>query len=57
MHRITHRLLQAVLFVFPPPPPHPAQDDLMALADCLWDDNTTIRLNDLDTIEIRKARP
>jgi len=57
VHRLAQILLRAVLYVFPPPPPHPRQDDLMALADCLWDDNTTIPLNDLDTIEIRKARP
>ncbi len=57
MHRLAQTLLRALLYVFPPPPPHPRQDDLMALADCLWDDNTTIPLNDLDTIEIRKAHP
>lgn len=57
MHRITGALIRALFYIFPPPPPHPLQDDLMALADCLWDDNTTIALNDLDTIDLRKAQP
>lgn len=44
--------------LFPPPEPEPGDvDDLMALVDCLYDNNTTIRTADLDTAVIPKVTP
>lgn len=56
LHRLRTALIRAIDVLLPPPAPT-GGDDLMALADCLYDDNRTIRTADLDTAVIPLRSP
>lgn len=51
LHRLRTALTRTIHLFLPPPEPT-GGDDLMALADCLYDTNQTIRTADLDTAVI-----
>lgn len=51
LHRLRAALLSTIDWFLPPAKPT-GGDDLMALADCLYDNNDTIVTADLDTAVI-----